>query len=78
MASKFFPELHCSSTDSRCPIQRYCISPYIYIFMYIFIYLYIKIGIIFKEERLNYCVKKIRKFESSGVQYRKYTTIKME
>jgi hypothetical protein len=44
--------------------------------MYIFIYLYIKIGIIFKEERLNYCVKKIRKFESSGVQYRKYTTIK--
>ena len=46
--------------------------------MYIFIYLYIKIGIIFKEERLNYCVKKIRKFESSGVQYRKYTTIKME
>ena len=38
--------------------------------MHIFIYLYIKIGIIFKEERLKYCVQKIRKFESSGVACR--------
>jgi len=35
--------------------------------MHIFIYLCIKTGIIFKKERLKYCVQKIRKFESSGV-----------
>jgi hypothetical protein len=34
--------------------------------MHICIYICIKIGIIYKEERLKYCVQKIRKFESSG------------